>query len=792
MNLTDSSDQIYVAEYDVTRRFQTKGVKQTDNSYRFDFRHDVRWGLRDAVERRRGSSNQTRIGEITFDGDLRMPREDVLRILGVESGDRYDFFKSRKRLDKLLEKYRDSGRYEARVRLSRERKDGTVDLHYQVDAGPQVAFAFQPAEVPGDVEKKVRQAWSRGVFDLQRQDDSRDALLEWLYSDGYLQAEVESEIAIVDDDHQRAQFLVRPGARFHNLEPVFNGNSGIGDDGLLLALERTELIDKLRAEPREVAETLQRYYYQSGYLAAEVERPELELEPDTGSGRAVIRIDEGPLYTIGELTFPGAESVKPAEVRAAVAPEPGRAYTPEYLDEALRNIEDLYWSKGFNEVLVNFVLTRDRDAARVDIEFEIKENRQDIVSEIAVTGNQHVNDKLIRRRLVSEPGELLLTENNDLSRKRLYDTGAFSLVDLETDLIEGATSAPGVNPLRLTAHVREVSPYRLRYGAFFDTDRGPGVIADLENRNVLGSARVLGLRTRYDQDFREARGYFSQPLLMGVPVTTTSAAFRSRELRSTFITDRTGVSVQQETKIGRRYILQYGYRFERTHTFDTDPDAFIPLDITFNLAPLTATFSYDSRDAIFDATKGQFYSHGVEYAPSTFGSDVQYAKYFGQHFRYQPFFTPKATPFDKKPPRPRLTWASGVRVGLSRGFAGQDIVPSERFFAGGGTTVRGFKQDELGPKDFLNDPEGGEAVVIINQELRFPIVGMFEGVGFVDLGNVYSRWDDVDLTSLRSAGGFGLRLRTPYFLIRADYGFKLDRKPGESSGAFFFSIGQAF
>ncbi len=792
MNLTDSADQIFVTEYDVTRRFQTKGVKQSDNSYRFDFRHDIRWGLRDAPSRRRRSGPVTRIDEIDFEGELHMPPEDAMKILGVKPGGKYDFFRSRKRIDRLSKRYRNSGREQARVRLSRAREENTVDLHYSVDAGPQIEFAYQPAEAPDAVNKRVRQAWRRGVFDLQRRDDAEDVLLEWLYADGYLQAEVESEIAIVDEDRRRVQFLVRPGARFYDFQPSFSGNEALTDEELLMVLDRTELLGRLRSAPRQIADALQSYYYQRGYLTAEVDRPEYDLAPDTGVGRAIIEIDEGALFQVGELSFPGAERVSAEEVRAVVTPDAGRAYTPEYLEEAVRNVEDLYWSKGYNDVLVNFLLTRRVEQARVDIEFQIDENQQDVVGDIAIAGNQHVGEKLIRRRLASEQGGLLISDNNDLSRRRLYDTGAFSLVDLETAPLGGAASSTGVNPLRLTARLREVSPYRLRYGAYFDTERGPGLIGDMETRNVLGSARVVGVRGRYDQDFREARGYFSQPLLMGVPLRTTAATFRSRELRSTFTTDRTGVSVQQEVGVGRRWIFQYGYRFEKTHTFDTDPDAFIPLDIAFNLAPLTSTVSYDSRDSVLDAKRGQFFSHGFEFAPAVLGSDVRYIKYFGQYFRYTSFFTPEATPFDREPPRPKLVWASGVRTGLSNGLGGQDIVPSERFFAGGGTTVRGFKQDELGPKDFLGDPGGGEAVFIVNQELRFPMVGMFEGVGFVDLGNVYSRWDDLDLTSLRSTGGFGLRVRTPFFLLRADYGFKLDRKPGESRGAFFFSIGQAF
>jgi outer membrane protein assembly factor BamA len=141
--------------------------------------------------------------------------------------------------------------------------------------------------------------------------------------------------------------------------------------------------------------------------------------------------------------------------------------------------------------------------------------------------------------------------------------------------------------------------------------------------------------------------------------------------------------------------------------------------------------------------------------------------------------------------RSRWVYATGARVGLSRGLGGQIIPDAEKFFAGGGTTVRGFAEDELGGADSLG-PIGGNAVFVLNNELRFPLHWIFDGVTFLDIGNVYGRVRDFDITDMRKSAGFGLRVRTPFFLIRADYGFKLDRRQGESAGQFFFSIGQAF
>ena len=106
--------------------------------------------------------------------------------------------------------------------------------------------------------------------------------------------------------------------------------------------------------------------------------------------------------------------------------------------------------------------------------------------------------------------------------------------------------------------------------------------------------------------------------------------------------------------------------------------------------------------------------------------------------------------------------------------------------------MRGFGQDELGPKLESGQPAGGNAVLVLNNELRFPLFWIFDGVTFVDVGNVFPRVSDFSFSDLRGAGGFGLRIRNPFVVLRFDYGLKFERRPGEKAGAFFFSIGQAF
>jgi outer membrane protein assembly factor BamA len=258
------------------------------------------------------------------------------------------------------------------------------------------------------------------------------------------------------------------------------------------------------------------------------------------------------------------------------------------------------------------------------------------------------------------------------------------------------------------------------------------------------------------------------------------------------IDHRRGFSISQETRWRDHYILNYGYRFEKLIQVQDPPDLFFPDPVRLNVAPFTVSFTRETRDDILDASRGDFLSNTFEWAPPQLGGDssLPFIRYFGQYFRYFPLTEPAGTPFNGSAQRSRWVYATGARIGLSRGLGGRVIPFAERFFAGGGTTVRGFVENQIAGTDPY--APGGDAVFVLNNELRFPLHWIFDGVTFLDVGNVYNKTSDFDFTDLRKSAGLGLRVRTPFFLIRADYGFKLDRHPGESAGQFFFSIGQAF
>jgi len=793
MDLANSQDQIWIADYKPVARFDTRAIRQSDNSYRFDFRHDLRFGSTGTAALSARPRTELKIGRIEFLGNPLYPESQLSRKFRLDSGDRYDFFKVRKGTDNLEQYFQSQGHLEAQVRLDRQKQDHTMDLAFHIAPGPKVVLQYEGLSPSSDLQQRVRKAWETAVFDQQRAEEAMRAIREALVRDGHLLPRVSYVIEEPPaGGKKRVIFRIDPGAQYHSVSLVFDGAA---------ALKPSELKDRLGAAGREldvylatdrVSDFLARVYRDEGYLDARVSPASYELNPDTGSGRVTIRIDEGPRFVFGKSEFTGNSAYSGSELDKVISPFGGRPYGPKALSDAMAKLQDHYWRHGFNNVAINYALQKRQDEPVLNVGFEIAEDKQEIIEGITIKGNKRSSPDFVRSRLTFSLNDPLDYVKINQSRKRLYDTGAYAVVDLKTVETKTASGAGATRPVKIQVDLREVKPYRLNYGGFYDTDRGPGGIVEFTRQNFLGAARQLGFQGRYDGDIHEIRGYFGQPFLRYYPLRTSATIFLRREINPTFFSDRTGFSLQQETQLRDHFILSYGYRFERTHTYDRVPDPIFPFDVTLPVGRLSSSLMRDTRDDLLNASRGSFASHTFEYAPKTLGSDIRFFRYFGQYFRYVPLSRPTEAPLSKGLRKSRLVFAGAVRLGLAKGLGGQVVVPSERFFAGGGTTVRGFGQDTLGPVDFEGNPVGGDAMFVVNNEIRFPMISIFDGVAFLDLGNVYRTLSDFDPFRVRKSAGFGLRVRTPFLLLRLDYGFKLDRRPGEILGKFFFSVGQAF
>jgi outer membrane protein assembly factor BamA len=246
------------------------------------------------------------------------------------------------------------------------------------------------------------------------------------------------------------------------------------------------------------------------------------------------------------------------------------------------------------------------------------------------------------------------------------------------------------------------------------------------------------------------------------------------------VTDKTSFTAEQRFRPWRKLQMSYSLNAEHNHTFEKNPSGnpnLPALDLTVNIARLTTTALLDTRNDLYDATSGLFTSSTFEYG-HVFDVDLRFTKYFVQQNYYRTLGH-------------SVVFATSGRLGLAAS-QGQDLLQTDKYLAGGGNSVRGYKQDGLGPLDFRGDPLGGNALLVFNEELRFPIFWRFRGVGFFDAGNVFPTIGDLGLGSLRAGTGVGLRVVTPFALLRADVAAPVHPQPGEGRIKWFFSIGQSF
>ena len=277
------------------------------------------------------------------------------------------------------------------------------------------------------------------------------------------------------------------------------------------------------------------------------------------------------------------------------------------------------------------------------------------------------------------------------------------------------------------------------------------------------------------QQERDVRAFASFPEFLGKRVITTGTLFRTRDRSIPETTQYfLGLTGQQQWRLTDYYVLTYDFTYQQVHALGPRVDPLDPAvtDFRYNIGRINISLSRDTRDDILNATRGTFFSNSFEVAPPGLGTTFTYVKNFAQYFRYRQV-------------RKNLVWASGYRGGLARGFGSVDLVPAEQFLAGGGTTLRGFRQDQL-------TLEPGNGLLIMNQELRFPLFWRFGGVAFFDVGNIYHDVKNVRPWDLRYSPGVGLRIATPFMLFRFDFGLNLSTRSGEPPRRFVFGIGQAF
>jgi len=795
-NLRETGDITWILAYRPTRRIDLRATTDDDDSRTYEFRHEVPFGGgRSASEARRPARpSMPRVNGVEVRGAPATLAADLRGKLRVEAGDRFDFYRWQEDRDRLVDTLHERGYLEARV-AARRRDAGAaaIILDYDITPGPRTTLEVEGFTLPVRAIAQMKAAWTAALFDEFLKEDLAIVAKRALVAAGHLTPEIVITVRSPAADEKSVLVRMVPGPRFDERRLSFEGNTAMPSAALAEIVRVRDLEIEAWLDRDRLASTLEEHYRSLGYLSvtATVESPVFK----GASAILPVRIEEGPLYRVGEVSVDGAAPRSADEVRATFGLAAGSVYRPAAVEPARRKVETDYLSRGHNKARVRTTVQPDRAQARVDLSLTIDAGPQQVLESVDVSGAGFTSKGTIDWALKLPIGQPIGLGDVYKAQKRLYDTGVFQSVDLSLTPVTASAAPAGVQPVRATVTLRELPRFRLRYG-FRLTDLAepsseqrqvqPGLVTDLLDRNLFGRAITGGIAGQIDADRTIGRAFLSVPSLLGHSVITNVFLTQSREEiappdETAFIDKTRELTIEQKLRPAKKMSISYGLGFGRKHVYepDADPDSPLPpLDLSTNITRATGTYAWDTRDDPTNASRGWFHSSGIEYGVEALGSDLRFIRYLAQQYYF-------------KRVSARVVLASALRVGAGRGFD-QELIRSERFFAGGGTSVRGFAEDGLGPHGVLGGAEGGDALLVFNQELRLRPRRWLGAVAFFDAGNVFARPGEMSFSDLEVGAGAGVRFISPFAILRVDFGVPLTSKKTEPRGRWYFGIGHTF
>ncbi|HUL17148.1 MAG TPA: POTRA domain-containing protein [Terriglobales bacterium] len=746
----------------------------------------------------------------------------------------------------LVKKGHLSGRAAVR-RGEYDASNHSIPLNLEVSAGPLVRVKIEGAKISEGDFRKLLPIYEEGAVDTDLLDEGKRNLQERLEREGYFDAKVSYETANreVQPEGSKAQepeevisYKVERGVRHKLVGIGITGNKYFGTELLKSRLQiypaafgsRGKFSRRMVEADRQSMENL---YRSNGFLDAKVEA-QIQDNYERKEGDIYIRfvVQEGEQTRVASLTIDGNHSFSKSEILNVVASSPGQPYSDFNVASDRANILALYFNEGFPEASVlatsetiEAPASGEKSAGgvrqEVRLTYRIEEGPQTRVRRILISGYVHTRPGIIRRQVTVKPDEPLRAGDVVDTQRRLYNLGIFNRVTIAPQNPNGTDAKKDV-----VVQVEEAKRYTLAYGGGFEVQRlasttnptggevqaAPRGILELSKLNLTGRADSLSLKVRGSTLQGRALLAYSAPNTFTNPHLSFQSTIYVEKTQdiNTFSESRYEASVQLTDQYSSRTTLLYHYSFRKILVSNLKiPSQEIPLFQQPTLvSQFGATWVRDTRDNPADASRGTLNTADFGVADTSIGSSASFLRFLYQNASYYPI-------------KRRFSFARSIRLGIlepykdtvSLSFPAETATPllqliplPERFFAGGGTSLRGFALNQAGPRDSVTGfPVGGQALLILNQEFRFPmrlpfIGSRLGGTLFYDGGNVYSklsritfRWSSPkpvfdpsdprkclynctnELNYFSHTVGLGVRYATPVGPIRVDVGYEINR-----------------
>ena len=592
---------------------------------------------------------------------------------------------------------------------------------------------------------------------------------------GYRDVDVDFQ-DVPKGDRATGEFVVRPGPAWiiAAVEYQTDGVTSPRAEGLASGVPWIDA--DIAAEKAQLRAEL----IQQGFAAAMVSHEE---SGDPGSAKVTFKAVPGSLTTIGSVVIEGSPPLKdrsPASVIELLTREASPFRNADVARDRTALLASLR-DDGYVDARVEATTDFSDDRTSVAVAFQVTPGPRVRVGQVLVVGLRDTKETVVLRESRLKEGDFLSYQKLLDTQAGLSATGLFASVQIRELAGED-------DERNLIIEVTEGARTTIVPGLGFAETEGLRASVELTKLNISGLGRTAALFLRGSiRGSSRALLSLTEPYAFGrrqiVNVQLYADDDRSRQAFA-FAFHRLGFQTQTI------FPLHYGsllarYTFQNTTTTKLVQDcAEVNRDLCDGkISGPSLGFVHDTRSDALDPRRGTLYSVDTL---------ISLAALRGDSFVKGSFFVARYEEV-----RAGIVLAGSARLGLSRAFGDSAELPlPERFFAGGASLMRGFRIDEVGPGRFnaegLRIPSGGNALVAAALEARIDVTKSWGFQVFAETGNVFSRVKAIQLRHLREVAGIGLRYRSPFGPLRVDWGFKLDRRAGESLQQLHIGVGYAF
>jgi outer membrane protein insertion porin family len=626
------------------------------------------------------------------------------------------------------------------------------------------------------------------ILNLNTVSETQEKLTAFYQSKGFYNVRMTYSVTY-EDKGQAAiiVFNIVEGKKVYIKTITFEGVKGFPEKKLKATMETNEkgFLSSITSSGLYKKELLEQdlekissFYYNHGYLKAKVGEPTVRHEGDWLY--VTIPIDEGSPYQMGQVGIRG-ELIQPQDkLMASLGIAKEKFYNREVIRKDILMLSDLYSFEGYAFAEINPQIKEDPSALKVDLVYEIKKGSKVYFGRIDVVGNVKTRDKVIRREIkVAEKGlfdaAALRKSNEDLHRLDFFEE-----VNLST--------SPGSqeDQMNLKVEVKEKMTGAFSLGAGYSAVEKFMVMGQISERNIFGTGNRLSLDAQLGAVTQRFNLGLFNPWLFDTRVSGDANIYNWTRIYDEYTKESIGGSLGFGYPIFEEYTRVFlTYAYENANVTEVAANAATvikDMEGRHQTSSVKLALRRDTRDLIFNTTKGSLNSISVEYAGGPLGGTNYFTRYLAGSGWYFPLFW-------------GTTFFANGKLGYMVQNSGGDLPLYEKFYLGGINSVRGFKYQYISPTDpATGDRIGGEKMIQLNFEYIFPLISKagLKGLIFFDAGNVYTKDQSFDLGSLRKGAGVGIRWYSPIGPLRLEIGWNLEPKPGEDTSVWEFTIGTFF